>query len=217
MRFALYFTPAPGSALAAFGDEILGPDDALRPSFAAAGLAAITRDPRVYGFHATLRPPMRLGAGVEEGDLFAACEALARHRSPIAVGRLAVALVGDFVALVPEAAPPELGLLAAECVAALDPLRAPLSQAERERRRPERLDPRGRALLERWGYPYVFEAFRFHMTLTGPLACHERESWCARLAEAYADGDSLFIDAITLLRQDGTAPFRVMSRISFHP
>jgi hypothetical protein len=24
-------------------------------------------------------------------------------------------------------------------------------------------------LLEQWGYPYVFEEFRFHMTLTGKL------------------------------------------------
>ena len=71
--------------------------------------------------------------------------------------------------------------------------------------------------MERWGYPYVFEAFRFHMTLTGRLAADERETWRARLAEAYGDADGLVVDALTLLRQDGTAPFRVVSRIPFHP
>jgi hypothetical protein len=180
-------------------------------------MAAVTAEPRTYGFHATLKPPMRLAPGATEDDLLAACEALARHREPLAAGRLRVALLGDFVALVPASPPPELGLLAAECVAALDPLRALLSPAERARRRPERLDPRGRALLERWGYPYVFEAFRFHMTLTGRLAADERETWRARLAEAYDDEAGLVVDALTLLRQDGTAPFRVVSRIFFRP
>lgn len=217
-RYAVYYTPAPGSALAAFGSGILGYDSTSGAVLAQPeAMAAVTAEPRIYGFHATLKPPMRLVPGATEEDLLAACEELARHREPLALGRLRVVLLGDFVALVPEAAPPGLGLLAAECVAALDPLRAPLSVAERARRRPERLDPRGRALLERWGYPYVFEAFRFHMTLTGGLAADERETWRGRLAEAYDAGDGLVIDALTLLRQDGTAPFRVVSRIPFRP
>ena len=117
----------------------------------------------------------------------------------------------------PEAPPPELGLLAAECVAALDPLRAPLSEAERARRRPERLDPRGRALLERWGYPHVFEAFRFHMTLTGRLAPEDREAFLPLLAEAAADLPDLAIDAVSLVIQEDAGPFRLLRRIPFRP
>ena len=224
-RYALYVTPEPGSALAAFGDAILGDGisgdailgDTPLPGWDAAdraALAAVTAAPRVYGFHATLKAPMRLTAGRTEDDLLAACTELVQARAPLPIGPLAIVLLGDFVALVPAVPPPELGLFAAECVAALDPLRAPLTPAERDRRRPERLDPRRRALLERWGYPHVFEAFRFHMTLTGRLAAEAREAWRDRLAAA-CPPLALTIDAITLLRQDGAAPFRIVRRLPF--
>lgn len=222
IRYAIYYTPAPGSALAAFGAAVLGGEpflrgeggDGLDPALSAS-LAAVTAEPRTYGFHATLKAPMRLASGVAEGDLLDAAAALAEYREPIRVGRLGVVLIGDFAALVPEAPPPELGLFAAECVAALDPLRAALSEPERARRRPERLGPRRRALLDRWGYPHVFEAFRFHMTLTGRLPAGEGETWRAGLACAYGRGEDLVVDAVTVLRQDGTEPFRVLRRISF--
>ncbi|MCJ2033339.1 DUF1045 domain-containing protein [Methylobacterium sp. J-068] len=224
-RYALYFTPAPGSALDAFGDAIFrdailgdgvpGVPEALRTF-----LAANTAEPRVYGFHATLKAPMRLGPGVTEADLLAAAEGLALHREPILVGPLRVTALGDVIALVPEAAPPTLGLFAAECVAALDPLRAPLTGAERARRRPEHLGPRERSLLERWGYPHVFEAFRFHMTLTGGLAPRDREAFLPALAEAYRGVPDLVIDAVSVVvqerPQDG-APFRLLRRMAFRP
>ena len=216
-RYALYVTPEPGSALAAFGDAILR--DTPPPGWdaaARAALAVVTAAPRVYGFHATLKAPMRLAAGRSEDDLLAACAGLAQARAPLPIGPLAIVLLGDFVALVPTAPPPELGLFAAECVAALDPFRASLTPIERARRRPEDLDPRRRALLDRWGYPHVFEAFRFHMTLTGRLADDAREAWRARLA-ASCPPLSLTIDAITLMRQNGAAPFRIVRRIPFEP
>ncbi|WP_336486988.1 DUF1045 domain-containing protein [Methylobacterium nigriterrae] len=218
VRYALYFTPAPGSALARFGAGVLGdgpPPDCVVA--AGAALAAVTAEPRTYGFHATLKAPMRLAAGIGEDALVRACAALTEHRRPLPAGRLQVALLGSFVALVPEAPVPDVDLFAAECVAALDVLRAPLTEAERARRRPDRLDPRGRALLDRWGYPHVFEAFRFHMTLTGSLAAEERELWLARMARAYDAEASVVIDAVTVMRQEGGEPFRILQRIPFAP
>ncbi|KQP88617.1 phosphonate metabolism protein [Methylobacterium sp. Leaf113] len=220
-RYALYFTPAPGSALAAFGDAILGPGPGLGsvpvPGALADLVAAHTAAPRVYGFHATLKAPMRLRPGMTEADVFAAAEALAAHRAPLPAGPLRVAALGDFLALVPAAAPPALSLLAAECVAALDPLRAPLTDAERARRRPERLDPRGRALLERWGYPHVFEAFRFHMTLTERLNPEARAAALPVLAEAAAGLPDLVIDGVSVVGQAGAAPFHLLRRLPFRP
>ncbi|MCC0809280.1 DUF1045 domain-containing protein [Methylobacterium sp. W2] len=214
-RYALYFTPAPGSALAAFGDAILGAGPAPGPDALRAILAGNTAEPRIYGFHATLKAPMRLASGATEADLLHAAEALAAHRSPLPVGPLRVAALGDFIALVPETPPPSLGLFAAECVCGLDPLRAPLTPPERARRRPERLDPRSRALLERWGYPHVFETFRFHMTLTGRLATEDCATALPLLAEAAAGLPDLVIDAASVVVQDGTAPFRLLRRLPF--
>ncbi|MCJ2050617.1 DUF1045 domain-containing protein [Methylobacterium sp. J-070] len=220
-RYALYWLPAPGSGLEAFGRSVLGYDnvsghpvpypDTLQD------LAAVTAGARVYGFHATLKAPLRLAPDAAEADLVAAARDLAAAHPPVPVGGLAVAALGPFLALVPVAPPPELGLLAAECVAALDPFRAPPTAAERAKRRPDRLDPRGRALLDRWGYPYVFEAFRFHLTLTDALPEADRAAWHARLAEAYAatGPEGLTIESVSLLTQDGSGPFRLLARLPF--
>ena len=220
-RYALYALAAPGSALAAFGNGVLGYDsvsgEAVPHPAALADFAAVTRGARVYGFHATLKAPMRLAAGFDEDALVAAAAGIAAAHPPVAVGGLRIAALGPFLALVPVAAPPELGLLAAECVAALDPLRAPPSEAERARRRPERLGARRRALLDRWGYPHVFEAFSFHMTLTDALPEEARAPWHARLAAAYAATrpEPLTVDAVCLLSQDGADPFRLLARLPF--
>lgn len=218
-RYALYYVPAPGTALALFGRAVLGYDSDAGTAVATppglAGLAALSAGARVYGFHATLGAPLRLAPGRTEADLDAAVAGLAEGRAPVPVGPLAVALIGAFVALVPEGPAPAVDLLAAECTALLDPLRARLTDAERARRRPDRLDPRGRALLARWGYPHVFEAYRFHMTLTDALPESEREGWRARLAQAYGTPAPLAIEAVALLRQEGAAPFRVLARHPF--
>ncbi|MGY2047127.1 DUF1045 domain-containing protein [Methylobacterium sp. JK268] len=218
-RYALYYTPDPGSGLAAFGRGILGYDSVtgaeVPPLDGFPDAAAVTASPRRYGFHATLKAPMRLAEAATEADLLDRAGDLAAHRPPLPVGPLTVVTLGAFTALIPVAAPETLGLFAAECVAALDPLRAPLTPAERARRRPERLDPRERALLDRWGYPYVFERFRFHMTLTDALPEAERAAWRQRLAAAYGAGKPLTIDAVTVLRQDGDGPFRVLRRFPF--
>ncbi|MCJ2069722.1 DUF1045 domain-containing protein [Methylobacterium sp. J-030] len=220
-RYALYWLPAPGSRLEAFGRSVLGYDtvsgEAVAHPDGLGELAPVNAGARVYGFHATLKAPLRLAPGVTEADLVAAACGLAAAHPRVAVGPLRVAALGPFLALVPENPPPELGLLAAECVAALDPLRAPLTEGERAKRRPERLDPRSRALLDRWGYPHVFEAFRFHITLTDALPEPDRDGWHRRLAEAYAASgpEPVTIDAICLLTQDGSGPFRLLARLPF--
>ena len=53
--------------------------------------------------------------------------------------------------------------------------RAPPDEAELARRRQAKLSPRQEANLARWGYPYVFEEWRFHVTLTRRLSPEERE------------------------------------------
>jgi hypothetical protein len=220
-RYALYALPPEGSALEAFGRAVLGYDNVagavVPPAPDLADLASWNGGARVYGFHATLKAPMRFAPGIGEGDLLAAVRRLAAGHPPVTVGELTVATLGRFLALVPVAPPPALGLLAAECVAALDPLRAPLTEAERAKRRPERLSPRGRALLERWGYPHVFEEFRFHMTLTDALPEESLEGWRARLAKSYGQSGAgpLTIESLGVLRQDGDGPFRMLARIPF--
>jgi hypothetical protein len=78
-----------------------------------------------------------------------------------------------------------------------------LTEAERARRRGA-LTLRQEALLDRFGYPYVAEEFKFHMTLTDRI---EDLSERARFAEAVTEffafmADELVtLDRLTLFRE----------------
>lgn len=225
MRHALYFTPPPGSALDRFGAAAIGYDAATGedvrplalPGIDPARLHALTADPRRYGFHATLKAPFRLEEGREAAGLAAALKAFAAATPPVAIGRLVPRALGRFIALVPAESSTGLQLLAAECVAAFEAFRAPMSPDERAKRLAAPLSARHLALLDRWGYPYVFEAFRFHMTLTGAIPDEaERAAMLAALRQAHAPlaDEPVTIDAVSLLRQDAPdARFRLVARV----
>lgn len=128
-----------------------------------------TVGPRRYGFHATLKAPFRLADGVGPDDLDRAVADLAAARPPVVLERVRPAVIGRFRALVPTGDTEAVDALAASAVCDLDRLRAPLDDADIARRRPERLTPRQRELLECCGYPYVLDEFRLHLTLTDAL------------------------------------------------
>lgn len=222
-RFAVYFTPAPESALARFGAAALGYDCATGEAMPLAALPGIDPasavkaavEPARYGFHGTLVAPFQLAAGCSAIDLEAMLEGFAAGRAAVSLGRLEVASIGRFVALVPAGPQDEACRLAADCLFAFDGLRAPLSASERERRLAAKLSSRQIELLDRWGYPYVLSEFRFHMTLTGPLPSDERQRFHAAFAEAFAPlaPEPVTVDAVSLLRQDERASrFRVVAR-----
>ncbi len=107
----------------------------------------------------------------------------------------------------------ELQALAAEAVRHFDGFRAPLTASDRARRNPDRLPPRQREYLERWGYPYVMEEFRFHMTLTGRLPAERREAVLAMLRQRFAalDINSIAVDRLALFKQsDPSSGFQIV-------
>ncbi|MEO5660366.1 MAG: DUF1045 domain-containing protein [Polaromonas sp.] len=176
-RYAIYFAPDRHSPWWTFGAHWLGRNEhdntaltqPLPEGMSAAALANLTAEPRRYGFHATLKAPFRLSAAHDEADLVARLGRLGQTLTPVALGPMRVASLGNFVALIPEASPPDLQALAANCVSRLDDLRAPLEESELIRRRAAGLDARESELLHQYGYPYVMERFRLHLTLTGPV------------------------------------------------
>jgi putative phosphonate metabolism protein len=177
-RFALYFAPVIGSRLAIFGNHWLGRDAESGASLKQpkvdelheASLRAVTEAPRLYGFHGTLKPPFRLAEGRSEADLRQALAAFARRQVPFAVPTLCLQEIGDFLALTPREPSPGLSALADACVTEFDSYRAPPEPAELAKRRAANLTLRQEELLARWGYPYVLDEFRFHLSLTGPIA-----------------------------------------------
>ena len=214
-RYALYFAPAPGTPLAAFGESWLG--DAPPAGIEPEPWAEITEAARGYRFHATLKAPFVLADGTT-------AKQLDRELADFAAGRhafletLELHELHGFLALMLAAPSANMRALADACVTAFDHFRAPPSEAELARRRRAKLSPAHEANLGRWGYPYVFDAFRFHMTLTRRLSDRERDTWRPILQSRVVSAieKPVAIDAVTLFMQrESGQPFQVVRRYPF--
>lgn len=183
-RVALYFAPRPQSAWWQAGSRWLGRCAATGAVFDPPGvpgvspdvLRELTAEPRRYGFHATLKPPFRLQHGLGLDDVLHAVDRLCDDTAPFTLPPLRAAMLGDFLALRPEGDNRRADEVAARCVTALQPLAAPLSDDDLARRRRQPLTPEQDGLLQRWGYPWVLQQYRFHLSLTSGLkACSEAQ------------------------------------------
>ncbi|KYG23360.1 phosphonate metabolism protein [Bradyrhizobium sp. AT1] len=220
-RYAIYFAVGSDGALSRFGAELLGydaysgdevsfPQEAIQ---VAPDWRDVTADPRKYGFHGTLKAPMALVSGKTEAELMAACAAFAGKARSIPTIRPVVDAISGFIAVIPAEPVDALQQLAADCVREFDSFRPTLTAEDRARRKPEELSERQRDYLDRWGYPYVMEEFRFHMTLTGRLDADRRGPILAMLRARFAalGIETLAIDRIALFRQDDAkARFRII-------
>ena len=218
-RYALYYVPPPDTALGAFGARWLGRDATAPPDLAGVSVEDwrnAVAAPGHYGFHATLKAPFRLAERCDEPALVDALEPFCRTRGPVSVGKLALRVLSDFLVLAPMEAGAAAGL-AADCVRAFDPFRAPLTEEEIERRRPDRLTESEKTNLDRWGYPWVMEDFRFHLSLTGPLDEAGRAKFGAAIARTAlpAMADPVEIAELSLCGQPAPeTDFRVLRRFA---
>lgn len=178
MRYAIYYTASKDSELTRLGSTWLGRDafsgdEIGQPAvdgLSAQRMAELTVSPRRYGFHATMKAPFRLRSGVTETTLVNRFEQLCANTKPVLLPEgLAVNKLGHFLALTPTRPASELSDLAAHCVRDLDDLRQDLTPEDLARRQSAGLSERQSSYLTRWGYPHVFDEFRFHMTLSVSL------------------------------------------------
>lgn len=180
-RFALYYAPDINDPLWDRATTWLGRDAAsgARVDGTVAGidpdrLLNLTQSAARYGFHATIKPPMALAEGCSEAQLRASLEEFCAGAAPVDLGRLRIANLDGFLALVPQEDNPILQDFAAHVVVHFEPFRAPLDAARRAARAAAGLTERQLELLDAYGYPYVLEQFRFHMTLTDRLNSEDR-------------------------------------------
>jgi hypothetical protein len=173
-RYAVFYAPRPGP-FADHASAWLGWDAFVGQPLAQPDLpgipfpAILTAEARRYGFHGTLRAPFRLGDGVTRETVTATVSALAARLPPVICEGLVLEDLQGFLAFTPAGCEAALLDLGATIVEGTNGLRADLTAAEIARRRPETLSARQRDLLQHWGYPYVMEEFRFHLTLTDRL------------------------------------------------
>ncbi len=217
-RYAIYLTPA--EPYRSFGAHWLGRDaDSSADSSAdgetslplPAGIAQRPAEwveaPAHYALHATLKPPFRLADGMAPAMLDRAVHDFVCGRTAFDAPLTLRALRGFLAWCLDDAQGPggrQMHALADECVRAFDRFRAPPTAAEIARRNPDRLSAAQREKLDAWGYPYLFDTFIFHITLTGMLNAEDEAAALAMLSAASAkllerplhvDGISVFVQA----------------------
>lgn len=224
-RYAVYYAPDQGSRLWEKASAWLGRDAYTGavvdrpdiPALEGLDLDALTSDPRGYGFHATLKAPFELASEVSEGDLLAFAADFVRTQASFTAA-IEPGRIGLFHALRLAELSPGMSALHEACVKAFDRFRAPLSDHDLARRRRAKLTEDQDSKLVAWGYPYIFDEFRFHMTLTGAI---RDDAVSARVGAVLMDqfgeeaGTHLF-DAIAIFRQpDRESPFDIIARLAF--
>ncbi len=216
MRVALYWTPEPHDPLAALAAAWLGRDaetGALVPHPDVDGLSALTEAPRVYGFHATLRPPMRLATGWEE--FVAAARDVAARVASFDMPPLRVSDLSGFIALRESAPCPALQALCDACVLGTDRHRLQPGADELAKRRKAGLSARQETMLQRWGYPYVLEEWFFHVTLSRRLQAAEMARVLPEATKYFAPALAVSrrVEAMSVCTQRDGGPFLVAERL----
>ncbi|MCS6920349.1 MAG: DUF1045 domain-containing protein [Elioraea sp.] len=225
-RYAIYWAPPRDHPLWQAGCAWLGRDPESgetidpqpEPIARREEHARLTADATRYGWHATLKAPFRLAEGESEERLDEALQDFAAQRSAFPAPRLVVSSLAGFLAVVPAEPCPPLSALAEKTVRAFDRFRAPLTAEELAKRLRNGLTPRQQRLLDTWGYPYVMEEWRFHMTLTVRLPEHQVAPLRAALAERFAPAlaaPPAFREVALYVEPAPGAPFRLLRRYPF--
>lgn len=214
MRYAVYFCPAPGSGLDAFGREWLS--DVTVPGIAPERLQVLKANVHRYGWHATLVAPFVLATHATYDDLRQKLVDMARHVEPFELS-LQLDKLSNFLVLRPAGNDTTIQALAEQCVRDLNALRAPLTDAAWRRRTPQ-LDDHERTLFREYGYPYVLDRYRFHMTLSAPASELEekalRDYLIPKLTNLATTVPTAHVDALTLCRETGPGQnFEQLERI----
>jgi len=221
-RYAVYVAPERATRLWHFGNRVLGRDaetgeavaQIVPDGFEPIDWQSFTASPRRYGFHATMKAPFRLAPGKSESELFDAARAFAKIRTPIRNIQLKPVLSGDYVMLGVKEADRRVHEFAEACVSHFDMFRAPLTDDERAKRGADLTD-RQKKNLERWGYPYVFNDFTFHLTLAGPLPKERAEDALRALTTGYelaVKGETLAVESVCIFAEPEDGLFRLVLR-----
>lgn len=217
-RFAIYFAPSATSNLWERAATWLGRDandgDLFNGPVAGIDrdrLLNLTQSANRYGFHATLKAPMALADGYNEASLRAALDEFAARHRPVNLGKLRLASLQGFLALMVDGENEALADFAAHVVEDFDPFRAPMSTKDYAARASKGLNERQIELLDAYGYPYVFEQFRFHMTLTDRLGDEDAQDIAQAAATWFGPvlEDEVILDRLSLFHEpEAGKPFR---------
>ncbi|MEO1323827.1 MAG: DUF1045 domain-containing protein [Pseudomonadota bacterium] len=225
-RYAIYYAPSDETLLWKTGSEWLGRDAYSGnrverrefPGTKDEDIDRLTSSASHYGFHATMKAPFVLKEGSTEDQLLKYLKSFSRKQSSFEA-KLSVRPLGQFLALRLVSGVEQMRLLHEDCVKKFDKFRAPLTMEDIERRRKANLSPDQDARMLEWGYPYIFDDFRWHMTLSNRiLSDSTRDKVLGQLQDLFKDVVSkpIRIDGVAVYRQvDRNAPFNIIGRAAF--
>ena len=175
-------------------------------------LVTLTKAPRKYGLHATLTP-IQIEFVSERIALIAGFEEFCAKQAPARSGRRHQRLLAGFCTGSSVRSRATQSISGRLCYV-FDPFRAHLNEAELAKRRNRRLNQYQDDMLLKWGYPYVFDAFRFHITLTGQINSQLADrlipflsSWLDPILE-----DPFYINDLVLAGEDDNGQFHELLR-----
>lgn len=171
-----------------------------------------------YGFHATIKPPFRLNNGFTLDDVENEVGEFVKELQPFILPPLELARINNFFCLRLKHASRKLSSLAEETVRRFDHFRRPADEQELARRRTAKLTEKQEQLLLQWGYPYVLDEFRFHLTLTGNIDNEgQAEALRRELSSRFTPvmQELVRFDALCLFVQQGDSAFAEYKRFPF--
>ena len=222
-RYAIYYAPEPGTPLDAFGRSWFDPKSADHRKGAGKlttqRIAELSENSRRYGFHGTLKPPFGLNPSTTLDSLLQAARVFARTLAAIEIPPLELAIIGKFIALTPVTQSAALEKLSAACVRAFEAFRVPLSDEQLDNYKLNRLTVHQEQMLEHWGYPYVMEEFRFHISVTDRIDDDAERAEIMKALETLAApvlGKAITVRDLTVFGQaDIDEPMLAIERIPF--
>ncbi len=233
MRAAIYAAPGaipghgPSDLLAERAEEWLGRSAARTavpvstpPGWTRPEVDAITVDARRYGFHATLKAPFALAADHSLDELEQGVAAFAAAHRAVVIPQLALTRIDAFFALVPGSSAEPLLALADEIVTTFDEFRSAPDAADLRRRNVAGMTDRQRELFELWGYPYVLDQFRFHLTVTDRIPAERQASVEGVLTDWFGGclGADILVTGLALfIEPERGAPFVLRSVHALQP
>jgi len=125
----------------------------------------------------------RRSAGQSADQLLAEVADFSHKQTPIDLTGLAPVRSCRYDSLAFDQQPEALPQLASECVTRFEQFRAPLTEADVQRRNPDSLTESQRQNMYQYGYPHVLNDFNFHMTLSGHFHQPDRNTSFLRIAE----------------------------------
>ena len=179
-RVAIYFLPKKNSSLENFGKNLLGRDINKKKKISLTRrqkyfinrgftyfdeLKDYCEVPAKYGFHATLKAPFRLKRNVKTKNFYDVISHIAAQHSRFKIQGLKIVYSKKFTFITSRKPNKLLINLENDLVKHLDTFRAELNKTEIKKRIPDSLTFKQNKYLKEWGYPFVFDQFKFHMTL----------------------------------------------------